>query len=87
MAVEGQVEAEDDEDDSHMGEEEARSSFDLMKVIMDDDHTISETILPEEMRTIADSGILRQAYNDRWYRYDNNATYLVLVNHGPRPIQ
>ena len=87
LAIDGQVEIDDEEDDSHMDEAEARSSFDLMKGIFDDDYTISESILPDEMKTISGSGILRQAYNDRWYRYDNNDTYLVAINYGPRPLQ
>lgn len=50
--------------------------------MISDDHTISENLESEELEAIADNFMLKQAYNNRWYRYDNKETYFILINMG-----
>lgn len=69
-----------------MDKAEARSSFDLMKVIMDNDHTIYETILPEEIRTIADIKILGRFITINSTYVTTITKNFLKINHLPRPI-
>ena len=50
--------------------------------MMSDDHTVSENLDVEELEAIADNSLLKQAYNNRWYRHDNPDTYFTLINMG-----
>lgn len=68
-------------------EEDAKINFNLREKIMSDEITFSENLSSEELTTISDSLILRSAYNNRWYRYNNPETYFILVNYGSEPIK
>jgi len=49
--------------------------------------TLAESLDAEELETVAANRALKQAYDNRWYRYDSNETYFLLVNMGPAAIK
>jgi len=49
--------------------------------------TLAENLYAEELETVAANPVLKQAYNNRWYRYDSNETYFILINMGPAAIK
>ena len=54
---------------------------------MSDDIKFSENLSSEELTIITESLILRSAFNNRWYRYNNTETYFILVNQGRESIK
>ena len=77
----------DERDDGEEEAEEARESFTLAQKILGDDMTTADTLDAEELEAVASNPVLKQAYNSRWYRYDNNETYFILVNMSSDPIK
>ena len=70
----------EDEEEAKETEEEAEESYRLSKIIMSDDHTELENIEKEELEAICDDPVLRVMYNNRWYRYNNSDTYIMMTN-------
>jgi hypothetical protein len=68
-------------------EEDAKINYNLREKIMSDEITISENLSSDELTTISESLILRSAFNNRWYRYNNPETYFILVNSGRYSIK
>jgi hypothetical protein len=77
----------EDEEEVKETEEEAEKSYRLSKIIMSDDHTELDEIMPDELEWISDDPILRNMYNNRWYRYNNNDTYVIMANRSGKVIK
>jgi hypothetical protein len=77
----------DEREDGEEDEEEAREAFNLAEKILSDDAALAENLEPEELETIAASPLLKQAYNNRWYRHGSHETYFLLSNMGPNAIK
>mmetsp|Transcript_4384 Transcript_4384/g.7415 ORF Transcript_4384/g.7415 Transcript_4384/m.7415 type:complete len:343 (-) Transcript_4384:442-1470(-) len=77
----------DGDSDEEEDEEESRQNQELLNKIMSDETLLIDQLEPEELEQLECEPILQQAFNNRWYRPENNDTYLVLINHCNRPIQ
>lgn len=73
-------EADDDLEEDEVTAEEAKENAEILQRIMSDDIEISENLSPSDMLAISERDFLRQAYQNRWYRPNNQDTYIVLVN-------
>ena len=85
--IKGDIDEDADAGDIDEDEEQARESYELVETIMDDDYAVSGSLGAEAMKKISDSPLLRQTYNNRWYRYNNNDTYFVMINNFQGPIK
>jgi len=80
------VEQDEDDEDFDLDEDDARQSSEITERLASDNLEESENFDADEMEAIAANQFLRQAYENRWYRYDNPDTFFVLVNDGAESI-
>lgn len=80
------TEQDDDLHEYEDDEEEARQGHSILERLGSDDVQESENFEVEELERINSHQYLRQAYGNRWYRYDNPDTFFILVNDGCESI-
>jgi len=64
-----------------------KKQYELMQKIVDEDISIAENLSREELEWVSESVILKQLYDNRWYRPENTDTYFVMMNRKSVPIQ
>lgn len=67
-------------------EEENQKITEILDRLASDNIKEQESFESEDFELINSNSYLRQAYSNRWYRFDNPDTYFVLVNDSSKSI-
>lgn len=79
-------EQDEDQYEYEEDEEEARQAHGILERLSSDNVQESEDFEAEDFEYISSHQYLRQAYANRWYRYDNPDTFFILVNDSAQSI-